>query len=348
MIDRSEILAIGLISGGLDSTLAACMLKEQGLQVVGLNFSTGFCKTDARRALKRPGESAKRLRHEGLRAGTDADIPLEVLDIQEEYLQMVLNPKHGYGKVMNPCIDCRIFMLQRAKKYMQDVGGHFIFTGEVLGQRPMSQHRRALAAIEKDTGLKGYLLRPLSARVLDPTIPEQKGWVDREKLGDIRGRSRKEQLLMAERFGVEDFPQPSGGCCMLTDQNFGRRFKDLIDHTETKGMSGEDLVFLKVGRHLRLSPDVKVVVARDEAECNFLERYHETGWTVEALDCSSPLTLVEGEPDEEQKITIAAVTARYSSARDRKLVRVRLSRREQEEFLEVKPASEATCRQMLI
>ncbi len=339
---------MGLISGGLDSTLAACLLREQGLQVVGLNFSTGFCKTDARRALNRPGEDPRRLRHEGLRAGADADIPVEVLDIAQDYLQMVLHPKHGYGKVMNPCIDCRIFMLQRAKTYMEEVGGHFLFTGEVLGQRPMSQHSRALELIAKEVGLEGMWLRPLSARAMEPTIPEKKGWVDRSRLGDITGRSRKSQIQLAERFGVVEYPQPSGGCCMLTDQNFGRRFADLLDHTGPENVDIEDLVFLKVGRHLRLSPDVKVVVARDEVECNFLERYRNSGWAAEALDCSSPLALVEGEPDKKQKSLIAAVTARYSSGRNRHHVRVRLSRQGQEELFEVAPASEAECRRMLI
>lgn len=347
-MDRSKIIAVGLISGGLDSTLAACLLKEQGLQVLGLNFSTGFCKTDARRALNRPGEDPRRLRHEGLRAGADAEIAVEVVDIARDYLQMVLHPKHGYGKVMNPCIDCRIFMLQRAKTYMEEVGGHFLFTGEVLGQRPMSQHSRALELIAKEVGLEGMLLRPLSARAMEPTIPEKKGWVDRSLLGDITGRSRKSQIQLAERFGVVEYPQPSGGCCMLTDQNFGRRFADLLDHTEPENVNIEDLVFLKVGRHLRLSSEVKVVVARDEVECNFLERYRNSGWAAEALDCSSPLALVEGEPDEKQKSLIAAVTARYSSGRNRQQVRVRLSRQGQEELFEVAPASEAECRRMLI
>jgi tRNA U34 2-thiouridine synthase MnmA/TrmU len=347
-MDRSKIIAVGLISGGLDSTLAACLLKEQGLTVLGLNFSTGFCKTDARRALNRPGEDPRRLRHEGLRAGADAEIPVEVLDIAKEYLKMMLHPKHGYGKVLNPCIDCRIFMLQRAKTYMEEVGGHFLFTGEVLGQRPMSQHSRALGVIDKEVGLEGLLLRPLSARMMEPTIPEQKGWVDRIGLGDITGRSRKGQMDLARRFGVVEYPQPSGGCCMLTDVNFGRRFTDLLGHADPDALETEDLVFLKVGRHLRLSAEVKVVVARDETECNFLERYRNGGWSAEALDCSSPLALVEGEPDQEQRSTIAAVTARYSSARNRPLVRVRLSRRDQEELFEVAPLSEADCRRMLI
>jgi tRNA-specific 2-thiouridylase len=347
-MERSKITAIGLISGGLDSTLAACLLADQGLNVIGLNFSTGFCKTDARRALNRPTESPKRLRHEGVRAGADAGIPIEVIDIAEAYLEMVLNPKHGYGKVMNPCIDCRIFMLQRAKVYMEEVGGHFIFTGEVIGQRPMSQHRQALRNIERDADLEGYLLRPLSAHLLEPTIPEQKGWVDRERLTAIQGRSRKEQMALAERFGVVEYPQPSGGCCFLTDENFGRRFQDKIEHAGPEKLSSEDLVFLKVGRHLRLGDGVKIIVSRDEVEGNFLERYRTGRWAALALDCSSPLTLVEGDPGPEQRDLIAAITARYSNARDRDRVQVRLTRGDEEEMREVAPADDEVCRPLLL
>ena len=347
-MDRNHITAIGLISGGLDSTLAACLLADQGIDVIGLNFSTGFCKTDARRALNRPGEDPKRLRHEGIRAGADAGIPIEVIDIADDYLKMVLKPKHGYGKVMNPCIDCRIFMLRRAKEYMAEVGGQFIFTGEVLGQRPMSQHRRALREIEKEADLQGYLLRPLSARLLEPTVPEQKGWVDRDRLPAIQGRGRKDQMALAERFGVLEYPQPSGGCCFLTDMNFGRRFKDKIAHTGEAMLSPEDLVFLKVGRHLRVDAGLKIIVSRDEPEGKFLERYRNGHWAAEALDCSSPLTLVEGDPDAEQRRLIAAITARYSNARDRDRVRVRLSRDGEEEIQEVRPADDEVCRPMLL
>jgi tRNA U34 2-thiouridine synthase MnmA/TrmU len=347
-MERNQITAIGLISGGLDSTLAACVLVEQGLNVIGLNFSTGFCKTDARRAVNRPGERPERLRHEGLRAGADAGIPIEVIDVAEEYLKMVLNPKHGYGRVMNPCIDCRIFMLRKAKAYMEEAGGHFVFTGEVLGQRPMSQHRQALREIEREAGLQGYLLRPLSAAFLEPTAPEKEGWVDRDRLPAIRGRGRRIQMELAAKYGVLDYPQPSGGCCFLTDENFGRRFRDKIDHTGADRISPDDLVFLKVGRHLRLGPDLKIVVGRDEPENNFLERYRQGRWAAEALDCSSPLTLVEGDPDPAQRERIAAITARYSNARDRERVRVHLARDDEQEIRTVAPASDADCGRLLV
>jgi len=185
-----KVRAIGLLSGGLDSTLAARVLLEQGIEVIGLHYSTGFCMNDHRRAMARPEEDPRRMRNEGLRAGADLGIPIEVLDAGEAYLKMVLNPKHGYGSRANPCIDCRIFMIHGAAEYMREHGGHFVFTGEVLGQRPMSQHMQSLRLIEKECGIEGYLLRPLSATHLPPTLPEQLGWVDRGRLLGISGRSR--------------------------------------------------------------------------------------------------------------------------------------------------------------
>ncbi|MEK7798850.1 MAG: hypothetical protein AAB297_03390, partial [Acidobacteriota bacterium] len=221
-----KVRAIGLLSGGLDSTLAARVLLEQGIEVIGLNYSTGFCMNDHRRAMARPDEDPKRMRNEGLRAGADLGILIEVLDAGEAYMKMVLNPRHGYGKRANPCIDCRIFMIHGAAEYMREHGGHFVFTGEVLGQRPMSQHMQALRLIEKECGIEGYLLRPLSAAHLPPSMPEQLGWVDRSRLLGISGRSRKDQMALSATWGIGDYPQPSGGCCYLADENFARRFHD--------------------------------------------------------------------------------------------------------------------------
>ncbi|HXH28856.1 MAG TPA: hypothetical protein VNL37_07410, partial [Candidatus Polarisedimenticolia bacterium] len=281
--------AVGLLSGGLDSTLAARVLLEQGVEVLGLHFSTGFCMNDHRRALARPGEEARRLRNEGLRAGADLGVPVEVRDAGEAYFRMVLNPKHGYGRRANPCIDCRLFMIHGAAEYMREVGAHFVFTGEVLNQRPMSQHMQALRMIEKECGIPGYLLRPLSARHLPATVPEERGWVDRERLLAIVGRSRKEQMHWSETWGIADYPQPSGGCCYLADETFARRFHDKKSHTPPEAMRREEMILLKVGRHFRLTPQVKIVVARDEAENRFLERLSIAGWRFEALDCGSPI-----------------------------------------------------------
>ena len=331
------IKAIGLLSGGLDSTLAARLLLEQGIEIVGINYSTGFCMNDHRRSLARPAEEPKRMRNEGLRAGADLGIPIEVLDAGEAYLKMVLNPKHGYGKRANPCIDCRIFMIHGAAEYMRDNGGDFVFTGEVLNQRPMSQHMQSLRLVEKECGIPGYLLRPLSARHLPPSMPEKLGWVDREKLLAIAGRSRKEQIVLTEKWGISDYPQPSGGCCFLADENFARRFHDKREHSSIDGIRREELILLKIGRHFRLAPEIKIIVARDEPENNFLARFTAARWRFEALDCGSPITLVEGEPDTEMRRLIASITARYSDRRTEALVEVAGRRDEHEERLVVPP-----------
>jgi len=334
------IRAIGLLSGGLDSTLAAKVLLEQGIDVVGLHYSTGFCMNDHRRAMARPDEDPKRLRNEGLRAGADLGIPIEVLDAGEAYLKMVLNPKHGYGKRANPCIDCRIFMIHGAAEYMREHDGHFVFTGEVLGQRPMSQHMQALRLIEKECGIEGYLLRPLSAKHLPPTVPEQLGWVNRDGLLGISGRSRKEQMTRSDTWGIRDYPQPAGGCCYLADENFARRFHDKRLHTDPERIRREEMILLKVGRHFRLAPGVKIIVARDESENQFLQRFDLPGWRFEALRCGSPITVVEGEPDDNLKMLIASITARYSDRRGEPLVEVAARRDGREEVLLVPPVAD--------
>jgi hypothetical protein len=340
----AKIKAIGLLSGGLDSTLAARLLLEQGIEVQGLHYSTGFCMNDHRRAMGRPDEDPRRMRSEGLRAGGDLGVPVEVLDAGEAYMKMVLNPKHGYGRRANPCIDCRIFMIHGAADYMREHGGDFVFTGEVLGQRPMSQHMQALNMIEKECGIAGLLLRPLSAKHLPPTIPEERGWVDRERLLAIEGRSRKEQMAWSEKWGISDYPQPSGGCCYLADENFARRFHDVRLHAKPETIKREEMILLKVGRHFRLSPSVKIIVARDESENRFLERFVDGRWCFEALGTGSPLTLVEGEPDEPLRVLIASITARYSDRRGEPLVEVAARRGGEEQTLLVPPVADETLK----
>lgn len=347
--ERPEKLrAIGLLSGGLDSTLAARVILEQGIEVIGLYYATGFCMNDHRRAMARPDEKPRRLRNEGLRAGSDLGIRIEVLDAGDDFLKTVLNPKHGYGRRANPCIDCRIFMLRGAAEYMRQHGGHFVFTGEVLNQRPMSQHMRALSLIERESGIAGYVLRPLSAKCLPPTMPERLGWVDRERLLGIAGRSRKEQMAWSERWGIKDYPQPSGGCCFLTDETFARRFHDKLQHSRPGEIRREELMLLKVGRHFRLTPQVKIIVSRDEAENGFMSRFEAGRWRFEALDCGSPITLVEGEPDHDLKRLIASITARYSDRRGESLVEVAGRHGDREELLLVPPVSQETLEALRI
>jgi tRNA U34 2-thiouridine synthase MnmA/TrmU len=333
-----KIKAVGMLSGGLDSTLAAALVKRQGVEVRGVNFSTGFCVDDHKRAGIRNDDRQKPKRHEALRAGSDLEVPVEIIDVSKEYQDVVTRPKYGYGSAMNPCIDCRIFMFRRAKRYMEDVGARFIFTGEVLGQRPMSQHRRALDIVARDSGLEGYLVRPLSARLLPPTEPEKRGWLDREQLGDISGRSRKKQMELAERLGVADYPQPAGGCCALVDENFARKLEDLWEAKGEKSYTVEEALLLKVGRHLRLSPRLKLIVGRDEGESRFLERYAEGRTLLRPASRKGATALAEGEPTGEEILSLASIVAFYSGERGEPEASVECVANGASRTLEVKPA----------
>jgi tRNA U34 2-thiouridine synthase MnmA/TrmU len=312
------VKAIALVSGGLDSTLALALIREQGVEIEALNFSTGFCFTDHHRAMKSPKHN---LQNEALRAGADLGVPVTVVDISARYFDdVLLHPKHGYGANMNPCLDCRAYMLARAREYMEQVGAQFVFTGEVLGQRPKSQFRQALITVAEESGLHDRLLRPLSAKLMPPTLPEREGWVNREKLLAISGRSRKIQIAEAARFGLDanELPQPAGGCCFLTDEAYARKLRDWLDHQETPRHDAEAFVLLKVGRHLRLNDDVKVLVGRDEAENAFLSNYRRGRWDFFAKDFTGAYVLVEATRDLhwEEIEEIAAITARYGHGRD--------------------------------
>jgi hypothetical protein len=349
----NPIKAIGMVSGGLDSTIATMLMAGMGIQVYGVNFSTGFCLTDHHRAMaKFEPETAdiRRLRNEALRAGVDAQVPVQIVDIAEEYLtEVVLEPKHGRGKGMNPCIDCRIFMLVKARALMEEIGAHFVFTGEVLGQRPMSQHMQTLRLIEEQAGLKELLLRPLSARHMEPTIPEQEGWVDREQLLDIQGRGRKVQMGLAEDYGIHDYPQPAGGCCFLPDLSFSERLQDAFIHIEDRTrLTREDMLLLKVGRHFRLPSGVKVIVARDSGENAFIQGLSGGRWALQVIDHGSPITLVDADAADEDLQRAAELTARYSQGREEERVRVRLTLGETEREIEVIPADPATTNPMMV
>ncbi len=308
---QKKIKALGLLSGGLDSSVAAKLLQKQGVEVVGVNFSTGFCLSDHTRAVQRKRTPEKKLRNEALRAGADLEVPIEIVDISKKYFNdVVLNPKYGYGAGMNPCLDCRIYMLKKAKRIMKKVGADFVFTGEVLGQRPMSQYRQALDLIARKSGLEDRLLRPLSAERLPETLPEKMGWVNRQELKGITGRGRSEQIKLANELGVVDFPQPAGGCCFLPDKNFAFKLRDLLQHQ--KNLRKNDLVLLKVGRHFRLSPQTKLIVGRDEAENNFLERFPRGNIVMSVLETQGPTALLQGKPTEEEKTFAAQILARYA------------------------------------
>jgi tRNA-specific 2-thiouridylase len=292
--------AIALLSGGLDSTLAVRLILDQGIEVQALNFVTPFCTCN------RQG------RCEARHVGDQLGLPVQLIPLTDDFFQVLKHPRFGYGSGMNPCLDCRILMFSRAKEWMEEIGAGFVFTGEVLGQRPMSQHRQAMHLIDRESGLEGRVLRPLSAKLLAPTIPEQDGIVDREKLLAIEGRSRKEQISLAAEYGMADYPCPAGGC-RLTDPGFARRMRDLVEQKSDFDLN--DVNLLKVGRHFRLSSQTKAVVGRNEEENQRLLNLAQQGDLLfEVTTCGSPLTLLRGETDGDSIRHAAAMTARYSDA----------------------------------
>lgn len=340
-----RIRAIGLLSGGLDSTLACRLMVQQGIEVKAVNFYTGFCTTDFRRQVNRKAHKGKVYTNESLQSAAHLGVEIEFIDISGTYIQDVLvKPKYGFGKAINPCLDCRSYMLGRARKYMEENGAQFVFTGEVLGQRPMSQYRRALDIVAKESGLGGLLVRPLSARLLPPTVPEQQGWLDREKLGEISGRSRKEQYRMAGELGISVYSQPAGGCCSLADQNYARKMWDLLEHSEEgKVPTLDDVILLKVGRHFRPSDRLKVVVGRDEVENRFLERYNGKGRVMlYSLDTVGPITIAEGSLGEDELTTAAAITARYCDSDGQSKLRIQYDSEQNSGIIEVQPAQTHT------
>jgi tRNA(Ile)-lysidine synthase TilS/MesJ len=320
------IKAIGLLSGGLDSSIAVRLMQKQDVEIKAINFYTGFCTTDFRRQVNRKKAKGKVYYNESLKSAASLGVEIEYIDISATYIQDVLmKPKYGFGSAINPCLDCRSYMLRRAKQIMEQEGAQFVFTGEVLGQRPMSQHKKALGIVAKESGLDGLLVRPLSAKLLPPTVPEINGWLDREKLGSISGRSRREQYRMAEEMGVTEYSQPAGGCCSLADKNYALRMRDLLDHLENGKIPGlDDVILLKVGRHFRPTPNLKIVVGRDEVENKFLERYGNQGRAMlYSLDVMGPITILEGSLSENEIQIAADITARYSDLDGMTSVRVK-------------------------
>ena len=282
--------AIALISGGLDSILAAKLIEQQGIEVIALHFNIGFA-------------------HRDKEIPPTIEIKLKIIDVARDFLGVLKSPRYGFGSNMNPCIDCKIFMLNKARKLMPEFNAEFVVTGEVLGQRPMSQNRQALGVIEKESGLEGLLLRPLSAKLMLETIPEQRGWVIRDKLLDFNGRSRKPQLELAKCLGVRNFSQPAGGC-LLTDPEFSKRLTDLIVHQE---LNLHNVELLKIGRHFRLSGDVKLVVGRDEKEDNMLlDMAKENDYLfLPPEDIAGPTSLSRGKSSDELIQAAADITAYY-------------------------------------
>jgi len=261
---------------------------------------------------------------------------VKLMHLGEKFIDIVRNPRYGYGKNMNPCIDCRILMLQEARKFMELSGADFIVTGEVLGQRPKSQFKNGLNIVERDSGLKGWLVRPLSAKLLPQTIPEKNGLLDREQLETISGRSRSRQMELAEEYGLEDYPSPAAGC-LLTDASYSRRLKDLFEHNERVDFN--DVNLLRAGRHFRLSDHTKVIVGRNKEDNGKLLKYAKAEHTVlEALGTGSPITLYIDNRGADYIEKAAAITARYSDLKNEASVEVTCRYKDSDKILRVSPA----------
>ena len=286
--------AISLLSGGLDSILATRLILDQGIDVIAINFQTPFTDTTA--------QSKKVVDKLG--------ISLKILNTGEEYFKIVKNPKHGYGSNINPCLDCHIYMIKKAGEYMKEARASFLITGEVLGERPMSQRRDALETIDRDSGLKGLILRPLSAKLLESTAPEKQGLVDRDKLLAIRGRSRKPQLKLAEDLGITEYLTPAGGC-LLTDPGFTNRMRDLIRYKSDFTIN--DINLLKLGRHFRLAPEVKLIVGRNEKENNrLLDLAKDGDLCFYPAETKGPAGIGKGKFSKDYILTASRIIARYS------------------------------------
>jgi tRNA-uridine 2-sulfurtransferase len=320
--------AFSLLSGGLDSLLATRLIMDQGIEVVALHFITPFFGYQKKGQEARYQERWERL----------YGIHARVIDVGDEYLRVLRNPRYGYGKNFNPCIDCKIFLFSRAKAMMEEEKMDFLISGEVLGQRPMSQRRDAMRIVERDSGTEGVLLRPLCAQLLKPTRPELEGLVGREKLLAITGRGRKPQMELAERMGVRHYPAPAGGC-LLTDPELANRFRKYFRQSPL--ITVEEILLLQVGRHFRLSEERHLVVGRREEENQrLLDLSREEDTLLRVRGIPGPLGLLRGLAFEEDLKLAASIVARYSRAKNQEKVEVQYGKN-REDFrglLRVPPA----------
>ncbi|MBA4393118.1 MAG: tRNA 4-thiouridine(8) synthase ThiI [Desulfobacca sp.] len=327
---KRSIKAVGLLSGGLDSMLAARIILDQGIQVQGVSFVTPFFGAEKAR-----------------RAAEQLKIPLTVLDITSDHWTMLRKPKYGYGKGMNPCIDCHALMVRKTGEWMETAGLDFLFTGEVLGQRPFSQTRPSLRAVEKESGFLDRILRPLSALLLTETEPEQQGLVDRSRLLDINGRSRKRQMAMAQDYGLNDYPAPAGGC-LLTDPNFSVRLKELLAHFPEPQMREVEL--LKVGRHFRFNWGIKVIIGRNKKENEFIEKWvdPEDAWA-RVVTYPGPMAIAMGAITlQEDWEKLAQLCLTYSDAPGDQNFPVQLGQRDQKWIIKVPKLGKEVFREWMI
>jgi tRNA-specific 2-thiouridylase len=322
-----QIKAVALISGGLDSLLAARVIMDQGIHVEGINFFTGFCVEGHTHAIRRQQRERPK-RNNALWVAEQLGIRLHIVDIIDEYKQIVINPKHGYGANLNPCLDCKVFMVRKAHEWMTAHGFDFIVTGEVVGQRPMSQRRDTLPLVSRESGAQDRLVRPLSARNLPPTLPEREGWLNRDRMQAFNGRSRKPQMKLAAHYGFRDYAQPAGGCCFLTDRQYSGKLADLWQTRGKREYDLDDIMLLKVGRHLRPRPHFKLIVGREEGENRYLEGYRKRFVHMVPVSHKGPVVLVDGLTDADDLELAARITARFSQGRDDEQVTIAVTGRE--------------------
>ena len=340
-MSQQQRKAVALISGGLDSMLAARVIKDQGIHVEGINFFTGFCVEGHTHAIRQK-DRLKQKRNNALWVAEQVGIKLHIIDVIEEYKDIVLNPVHGYGQNLNPCLDCKIFMVNKAQAWawMEENQFDFIITGEVIGQRPKSQRKETMPIIARESGAEERLLRPLCAKNLPPTLPEREGWVNRDDLFDFHGRNRKPQIALAEKLGFSEYAQPAGGCCFLTDKTYSNKLADLWQSRGERNYEFDDIMLLKVGRHIRPKPHYKLIISREEGENHYLSGYRKEFISLESISCKGPLALLDGVPRDGDIKQAASIVARYGQGRDltEVLVEVRMKDGSVDE-LRVKPLS---------
>jgi tRNA U34 2-thiouridine synthase MnmA/TrmU len=321
--------ALSVFSGGLDSILATQLIRCQGIEVQAIFFKTPFFSSD------KAENYAKSI-----------GVPLKVIDITEEHLDIVKEPKHGYGRNMNPCIDCHSLMLRTALKMLEQENASFILTGDVLGQRSMSQKRKALELIENETGIEGLVLRPLSAKRLPITLPEKLGWIDRKQLMGFTGKSRKPQIKLAEELNIKEYPSPAGGC-LLTDKVFSERLRDLFAYD--KAIEIRDIELLKFGRHFRTCPESKIIIGRNHSENQAIQNLSNVNdLLLHSIEIPGPAVLVTGKTTPEVEKMASVMTVSYSDSGDKENTKISFKRGGIEEIFSIKGKAITELKQYMI
>jgi tRNA-uridine 2-sulfurtransferase len=321
--------ALCVFSGGLDSMLASQIIRAQGIEVLGLFFETPFFPS-----------------HRARRSAKAIQLPLKVVDLTEPHLEVVKHPAHGYGGNMNPCIDCHALMLRKAGQMLEEEGAAFVITGEVLGQRPMSQNLKALSTVASQSGFPRLILRPLSAKLLQTTLPEERGWVQRDLLLNFSGRSRKPQMELARQLSITDYPSPAGGC-LLTDPIFSRRLKDLLSRETTFEI--REIELMKVGRHFRLGPHARLVVGRNKGENEAIASLAKPeDLLLFTQSTPGPTVLALGHLTQETELLAARITASYSDAKEGVPTEITLSAKDMGKTVTVETPSKGEFQEMMI